>query len=538
MKARSRGTVADAAAPAAFPERLWVWVTWGSVSAWAIALFAVKCYQWSGWLVSAWDMGIYMSGLASLSRGDPRGWSSFIMQPVASDASQWILYLLAPIFWLTRHYGMFALQAAALALGLVPFALFARERWRSPWWALAVPVAVAIHPSYIATALWDWHPDTLAFCFMAWALWADHRSMRSAYWTLVVLTLLTKNQAVVPIAALGLARLVRDAASHRRFSMTGAATVLVALALFLTGQMVVLPWIGAQDSTVAANYGYLGGSPPQMLASLATHPAYLVDAVLGHPGYWLLVLGDLAFLPLLDPLAALPGLAVLVVNGLSRVPLLSNPFSQYPLWALPFLAWAAVSGVARLSGGLAGGPDRAAPGPRKLPRGVGTRAAPAAGVALFAASLTLLVTTTMPAQAWRLGPVNGPVARSLTEAERLVPAHAVVYGQSGTSAHFYDRTFATAEPYYSFHQLIQEARHVQTGHVYVVYAAGRGFGPIIPASRQHEHLAEILALTPFDLIYRENGVTVYRSVESPSRIYKELFPGAPSESSGAARDPR
>lgn len=505
------------------PTAAFRYVCWSVALAASAVFLAVKLYQYKNWLVSAWDLGTYFSGLHSLAHGDPLGWSGFHKGPIITDASQWILYLLAPVFRVSGHDGMFLLQSLALGTSAIPLAYLAHRAWNGSWWSLAVFPAVYAYPSFVAEELWDWHPDTLALAFIAWGLWFAATGRVAAFYILTALTLLTKNQGAVPVAAFGLYLVIegvrgklgprgRSAPEGAIWSgpaplLHGAILALGAAATFAANDLLVLPALGAVDHNVRASYGYLGSSLPEIAVTLLLHPSHWIAAVTDHVKYWGILLGALGFLPLLAPLASLPGLVVLAVNSLSAFALLTNPYTQYPVWGLPFLVWGAITAVGTLA--------RLANTTRRgtwCRRGRGVVAAGSA--ALMVASLYVMQTRTVPAQMWRLH-ANPVVAKSLAEAERIVPKDAVVYGQSGTSAPFYDRRMVAAEPYDTFADLLAESRGIVDGHVYVVYAPGVGFGPIIPARQQWENLHRIVSGASFDLVYCVDGVYVFRSRLSP-----------------------
>ncbi|MDI3297551.1 MAG: DUF2079 domain-containing protein [Bacillota bacterium] len=503
--------------PDAGMDRLFRHTVWALAVAVSLLFTAVKIYQYRYWLVGAWDLGIYFTAMAAIGRGDGLGRTTLAGGPIVADAGQWILYLLAPLFRAGGRTGgpwlMFALQGFALGLGAVPLALTAWRAWGRSWWALAVPTALWAFPATVAVVTIDWHPDALAFAFLAWGLWADDQDRPRLYYGLVALALLSKNQAVVPVAGMALWQLIsglrgRDGGRFRR----GLVTLVLALGLFLVSEEAVLPALGVRDSTVRANYGYLGGSVPAMLESLLLHPRFLADAVRMHPDTWSLLLGSLAWLPLLAPVRALPGFAVLLVNGLSRVPLPNLPYSQYPLWALPFLAAAAVDGI------------RAVAQPGRKPdtggrlRGGRERWVPAtAGALLLAASLLVTLRWSVPMEVWRLRPPAPRVVAALDAAERMIPEDAVVYGQTGTVGRLWNRPWVAAEPYNSPGQLVSQARDSRSP-VYVLFAPGVSYAPIVPRATQLSDLQRVTRTFELKAILSRDGVLLLRSAQPASRL--------------------
>lgn len=495
-QARSQGRPAEI-------ERLFRGTVWALALSAGALFTAVKIYQYRHWLVGAWDLGIYFTAMAAIGRGDWLGRTSLVGGPVLTDAGQWILYLLAPLFRIGGPVGgpwlMFALQGFALGVGAVPLALMAWRAWGRSWWALAMLPAIWAFPGTVATVAIDWHPDTLAFAFLTWALWAHDRNRAHLYYVLVALALLSKNQAVVPVVGMALWQLIaafrrRDGLGLRR----GLVTLAVSLGFFLLSEEVVLRVLGPGDKTILANYGHLGASVPAILANLVLHPGSLLDAVAKHADTWALLLGSLAWLPLLAPVRALPALAVLLVDSLSRFPLPNLPYSQYPLWALPFLAAATV--------------DAASGTARRF------RWAPEATAALLLVAATVVtVHWSLPMELWRFRPPAPRVVAALDAAVRRIPADAVVYGQTGTVGHLWDRPWVGAEPYDTFSGLLHQARRTESP-VYVLFAPGVSYAPIVPLDAQWADLRAILASHAFEPLFVRDGVYLYRSTAPASRL--------------------
>lgn len=483
-------------APRPSSARAFVVATW-LLAGLAGALFTwLKLFQYRHWLLTAWDTGIYLHAMARIASGDWTGWNGLNGRPIAGDAAQWIVYALAPLLRLGGPPLLFALQGFALAFGAVPLALLAWRRWGSFWALVMLPVLYAF-PGVIAGVVVEWHPDALGFCFLAWAVYALESGRGRLLWPLLLATLSVKNQAAVAVAGLG----------RRRIDRRALPAIGLPLALLLAEERWILPRLapGLRDHTIAASYGYLGSSLGGILLALLRHPAYLAGAVTRHAASWALALGFFAGLPLLAPLRALPALAVLLVNGLSRLSLPNRPYTQYTLWAAPFLAWGAVEAAAAWS--------RLRPAER-----LGRAALPA--LLLLAAAGGLTLRATVPELAWRLRPLPPPLERSLDRAAALVPRQALLFGQTGTVVAFYDRPAIGAEPYDAYDGFVAGACRQGLGglRLWLLWAPGRSFAPIVPLRQQERDLAAILASGPFRLRYAADGVLLYESAVPAERL--------------------
>ncbi|MDI3316290.1 MAG: DUF2079 domain-containing protein [Bacillota bacterium] len=475
------------------------------------ALFTwLKVEQYRNWLLTAWDTGIYLHTMARIAAGDWTGWNGLNGRSILGDAAQWIVYPLAPLLRLGGPVAVFALQGFALAFGAVPLVLLAWRHWGGSGWSLALLPAVLLFPGVIAGAVVEWHPDSLGFFFLAWLIWALESGRDRLFGPLVLLTLAVKNQAAVPVTGLGLTLLLAGLRRGRLDRRGLVALVLPGLLLVLE-QHFILPRLepGLQDRTIAGNYGYLGGSVPEMVLTLLRHPGYLVGAVAGHAGYWVTLLGFFAGLPLLGPVEALPALLVLLVNSLGKAPILGLPYMQYTIWAAPFLAWAAIRATGRWI--------RRRPEQRRLRAG-------AAALLLLASATVVTVREGVPALSWRIRPLPPPLVAGLDRAAAQVPRQAIVFGQTGTVVPLYDRAAVGAEPYDRFDTFLARACAKGLGglRVWVLWAPGRSFAPIVPLDEQQRDLRRILASGPFRLRYAGDGVVLYQSAVAA----RELAPSA------------
>ncbi|MCL6521551.1 MAG: DUF2079 domain-containing protein [Firmicutes bacterium] len=430
-----------------------------------VAATAVKLWQYRHWLLTAYDAGIYYQAMWLVSHGLPDAYNFFTSQPNLADAEQWILF---PLGFLTRLAGPLfplAAQAAASALLAAAVAVYAHDRGLGTVTSFLLLAVAAAYPSVLGTHILDWHPDPVGAAALAWAAVLERRRReapwerrREAPWLAALLVaLLTKNQAAVPVAAYGLGLLGKGllarAAPERRLLLWHGLWALGLGALFLAGdEWAATALLGGRNLNVATDYASLGGSLPAVLLSILHHPLLVARRVAAHPDYWRAMLEPLAYLPLLAPLSALSGLAAMAADSLADQPALTLPYDQYALWAAPGLLLATVDALARLRAAGAGlRQGRPAVPGRALLR----RLPPPAGLlslAVLLLSARWLLGATLPNEAWRLRP---PAAEAdLRRATALIPPEAALYGENGTVSWLAWRRFSGSWPYTDFRRFV------------------------------------------------------------------------------------
>ncbi|MBE3589334.1 MAG: DUF2079 domain-containing protein, partial [Firmicutes bacterium] len=446
-------------------------------------LFAIKVWQWQQWLIAAFDGGLYMQALWLTGHGYWNAYNFYTSQPNLADANQW---LLVPLGYLARLGGpvtALAVQALAGALLCAAALAYAQDRGWPLWATLAAGAVTFVHPSAFGTQVLDWHPDPLGVALLAWAIVFAGRKQFGRFLVCTLLALATKNQAAVAVGATGVSWLLASALPHRRRVLPYGLWACVLAVLFLAGDEWMTRWLGGRNLNVAVDYRSLGGSVAAVAANVLAHPGIVVERVAAHTRYWWTMLAPLGGLPLLAPLVALPGLAVMALNSLADHPALSLAYDQYALWALPALVFATVDAVTAAQT-LAG----------RFLRRMDASSGRVSGrplLALWVGAVCILsfwsfLRLTLPNELWRLNPVR--VRSDLVAAAQLIPGEAAVFGEPGTATTVAWRRYSGAWPWTDFRHFLEA---VPTDvPVYVFVAPGRSFGGFA-VDRERAWIAEL-----------------------------------------------
>jgi uncharacterized membrane protein len=211
--------------------------------------------------------------------------------------------------------------------------------------ALAVAVSYLLYPAVGFVNRFDFHPEVLAvpaFLFAFEALDRDH--VRAAGLWLFV-PLLSKENLGLSVAFFGL-----YAVFFRRRARFGL--IWGGLGLAVSGLTIfwLIPTLRHGPLDTAARYSWLGETPAQMLATLASRPGYVWESV-AEPNRLLYLLqllvptGFLALLGMPELLMVVPGL---VVNLLAAHYYQPTIYCHYTVPVIPFVFIATVTGLQRL----------------------------------------------------------------------------------------------------------------------------------------------------------------------------------------------
>ena len=253
-----------------------------------------------------------------------------------------MLLLLVPLYALGGISLVLVLQAVAVAAGAWPAYRLGRYGARSQAAGLAVAAAYLLSPLGQWAVLADFHTSILAAPLL---LLAVERLVvkKSNLQALIAGGLATtaREDVGLVLAALGLVMIMRGALAVPRWRemwLPGLAFFGLGLGASILGALVIrtynggLPFDSRYAETVGRGFG----------ASLAA---------LERPevvGYARLLLASGGWLGLLDPLALVPALPGLALNGLSSSPWMAAGKAHYSGLVLPFIVIGAAAGLRRV----------------------------------------------------------------------------------------------------------------------------------------------------------------------------------------------
>jgi len=338
-----RLVAAPAPVPALRPRR----VLWTGVAIYAALFSFVTVTRHFTLLTHALDLGYYVQLTWNLARG--RGpWVSLPEMHAWGDHLSPIMYLFVPAFWIAPGpVVLLVAQSALLALGAVAVFGIARDRLGDERPAAAFAVLYLVNPSLHGINVRDFHAAALAIPLLLAAVYFAQAGRPWLFCAAAALTLMTREDAAIPLAGLGLWLAV-----GRRRWLSGAALALGAFGLLVAETRWVLPYFRGEPYTQhLARYAHLGSSVAEIVTTVLLNPVRTLGGLLTADRlvYLLALLAPLAFLPLRAPAELLGALPALGENLLGVDPVLFNYRAQYQVFVLPFLIVAAIAGYGKVA---------------------------------------------------------------------------------------------------------------------------------------------------------------------------------------------
>ncbi|MBW4471187.1 MAG: DUF2079 domain-containing protein [Stenomitos rutilans HA7619-LM2] len=293
---------------------------------------------------AAFDLGYFDQALYLISQGQPPIVSFWGFHFLGGHAD-WILYFLAPLYKLYPSvFWLFALQAIALAIGVVPAWQLAQEAGVKAGQAVATTVAYLLYPLVFNINLFDFHPEVMALpVFLAVVLAA--RQNRPLWFTLGIIFILGCRDALsLTVAAMGLWLLLVE-----KKRLCGAIALVLGSVWFFVAIQIVIPHFRPLGVEAVTRYAGLGSSVLNIVKNLIFQPSLVLKYLFTLPNLEYLCL---LFLPVfwgLSPQQLAPLLATapqLAMNLLTPNQPQKDLVHQYSVPILPFILLTVIASLA------------------------------------------------------------------------------------------------------------------------------------------------------------------------------------------------
>lgn len=325
----------------------WLKLTW-LFFAIAFCLYAGALTLRHLWFqTSAWDLAIFDQAVHLIAQGLPAQ-SSLLGRHILADHGAFVL---VPLGWLSRLVPspalLFAVQSAALAGAVFPLAALARWRGLSRSATAASLAMLLLYPVVFNTAIFDFHPETLAFPLVMQALWwLERRAAGDELRVFFVLLLALTCKVGLALLVLGIGGILLLQGRRR----IGGSLLGLAVAWFSVVGTWLIPLFGGEQAALMRHASKFGLGQSDLVAGRLD---WLV--VLGHltsqvfslaSGEYLLLL----LMPVLYVLlhrqrgrfffTLLPFAPLMALNLAAARPAMKDLVHHYSLLLVPFLALA------------------------------------------------------------------------------------------------------------------------------------------------------------------------------------------------------
>jgi uncharacterized membrane protein len=308
---------------------------------------------------SAWDLAIFDQAVTLIGQGLPAQ-SSLLGYHILADHGAFVL---VPLGWASRLIPspalLFLLQSAALASAVFPLSALAQFRSLSKRAKAASLTMLLLNPIVFNTAIFDFHPETLAFPLVMQALWwLERRAAGDERRVFAVLVLALTCKVGLALLVLGLG-VCLFASGRRRI-----ASALMALSViwFAGVSSWVIPALGgnragllrhadkfglARADLAADGLAWFGALRPLLAQLLSWATAEYLLLLLLPVLYVLFCVNRRRFFS-----ALLPFFPLLVVNMVAARPAMKDLVHHYSLFLVPFLAAAVQQTLMPVPAGL------------------------------------------------------------------------------------------------------------------------------------------------------------------------------------------
>lgn len=296
---------------------------------------------------NALDLGWFDQGVYLISQGKPPI-VSFVGFHILGDHAAFILYPIALLYKLYPSvYWLLAIQAVALAVGIIPLWHLALQAGLKEKQATALAVIYLLYPLIFNVNLFDFHPEVIAPAAILWAVLAARWGYIAQFCVAMVVILSCKAILSLTVAAMGIWLLIFE-----KKRLCGSIAIVAGIAWFLVTTEVIIPAFTGTDAAVQMadeRYSYLGNSVAEIVKNLLFKPGLILGKLFSAANLEYITLLLIPVIWGLSPRHLTPLIAAIPALGLNLITdyaAQKNLTTQYSLPILPFLFLAVIATLA------------------------------------------------------------------------------------------------------------------------------------------------------------------------------------------------
>lgn len=186
------------------------------------------------------DLGTYtqiLYNLASFHHFPP--YNSILGQTAWGDHAHFIMAVLAPLFALYPHdITTLIIQLVAITTSAWAIYAIAQKRFHNYFYSYAILIAYLLFFGVQYALAFDFHANVLTASFLAWLFYAYETKRTKMYWTMLILVLLTREDASLFAGAFGTYAIF---AGSKKEKIVGAITLGISLVTFFAVNYAIMP---------------------------------------------------------------------------------------------------------------------------------------------------------------------------------------------------------------------------------------------------------------------------------------------------------
>lgn len=317
-----------------------LWLTCGI----SVLFFFTSSLKHALFLSSAWDMGIFDQAVYLISQGQAPI-SSYMGFHVLGDHAALILYPLALLYKIhVDIHWLFAAQAIALASGIIPTWLLARQAGLSVTQSKWIVLTYLLYPVLFSANQFHFHPEVFAVPAFLWAIWAARQERFWIFCAAIAVVLSCKEVLSLTVLAMGIWLWKFE---HRR--NYGIVAIAAGIIWFIVATQMIIPSFGGVSAEIGRHlyrYGKLGNTFSEVAINSVTKPWVLIRQVVSRSNvrYLFYLAFPIAWALTRQTIAPLIGAVPSVfLNLLSVSPAQKHLMFQYSLPVLPFVVMTAIA---------------------------------------------------------------------------------------------------------------------------------------------------------------------------------------------------
>lgn len=299
----------------------------------------------------AWDFGIYDQAVWKISQLRAQNNTINGVANIWGDHFEVPLIILAFFYriW-SSPYVLLIVQAAAIAIGLIPVYWLAQERVRTPLAVYAISFGYIFFFGFQSAIAFDFHLIVCSVPVFAFALYFLIKQEYPKLMVLLLLALLIKENVAIYVAFFGVFMLI-----FTRARRVGLILTLIAAIYFMIITQYLMPYLLGSEY-FHFKFEQLGDTPIAVAGYMLTHPKetmWLFILPIEKLHTQLLTLRAVGYLPFFSPTTLFLMIPMFFERFLSTKVTTWTPFYHYSAVLAPFLFIGVVLGIENIREGLA-----------------------------------------------------------------------------------------------------------------------------------------------------------------------------------------
>ncbi|BAQ60745.1 membrane protein [Geminocystis sp. NIES-3708] len=293
---------------------------------------------------SAFDLGIFDNGIYLISQGK-NPYVSFRDLHILGDHAAWILYLIAPLYFIFPSvYWLFILQAFALSISILPIWHLAKLMGLKDTKAKTVCLMYILYPLIFNVNLFDFHPEVIAIPLFFTAILAV--KLNKIYWFIPSIILILGCKAVLALNIIMMGIWLIIFYQKKNY---GIIAIFSGIFWFIIATQLIIPAFSGQEAAAVSRYAFLGDSVTEIALNLVFKPQIILSHLFTGANAEYLLLLFIPFIPALawqELINLIPAIPTLFLNLLTDYQPQKDLVHQYSLPIIPFLILTIISSLA------------------------------------------------------------------------------------------------------------------------------------------------------------------------------------------------